>query len=112
MKVKSAEGEVEEYETEDAIFSKVSTHLADRFRLAFTAPSDSGQLFDDIGFVGDMEAARAILEGTYEYPSDIDPATKLLLGEAAITYLRQDACRRNCNVCYSRGLSILLATGK
>ena len=31
VKVKLPEGETEEYETEDAIFAKVSTNLADRF---------------------------------------------------------------------------------
>ena len=44
-----------------------------------------------MGFVGDTEAARAILEGTYVYPPDIDPATKLLLEEAAMTYAKMPA---------------------
>jgi hypothetical protein len=30
--------------------------------------------------------AQQILEGTYEYPPDLDPATRLLLEEVAITY--------------------------
>ena len=44
-----------------------------------------------MGFVGDTEAARAILEGTYVYPPGIDPATKLLLEEAAKTYTKMPA---------------------
>ena len=44
-----------------------------------------------MGFVGDTEAARAILEGTYVYSPDIDPATKLLLEEAAMTYAKMPA---------------------
>ena len=44
-----------------------------------------------MGFVGDTEVARAILEGTYVYPPDPDPATKLLLEEAAMTYAKMPA---------------------
>ena len=78
----------EEVETEDGIFSHVSKHLSERFRLAFTAKSYSGKFFDDVGFVGDTEAARNILEGTYDYPPDLDPATRLLFEEAAHTYAK------------------------
>ena len=48
----------------------------------------SGKIFDDIGFLGDTEDARRILEGTYTYPTDTDPATRLLLEEAAITFAK------------------------
>ena len=65
----------EVYETEDGIFDKVSSHLAERFRLAFSAPCYSGKLFDDIGFMGDTEAAQQILEGTHEFEEGTDPAT-------------------------------------
>ena len=54
--------------------------------MAFTAPSCSGKLFDDIGFLGDTQAVKEILEGTYVFEQDVDPATKLLFEEAAITY--------------------------
>ena len=37
-------------------------------------PSYSGKLVDDIGFLGDTEAAQQILEGTYEFPEDTDLA--------------------------------------
>ena len=80
------ENGVETHETEEGIFGEVSKNLSQRFRLAFTAPCYSGELFDDIGFIGDTAAAKAILEGTYVYPPGTDPATKLLLEEAAITY--------------------------
>ncbi len=76
----------EVYETEDGIFKNVSTHLAERFRLVFSAPCHSGKLFDNIGFIGDTEAAQQILEGTYEYEEGLDPATRLLFEEAAKTY--------------------------
>lgn len=78
--------EYEEYNTEGEVFQHVSEHLAERFRLAFAAPSYGGKLFDDLGFMGDTAAAQQILEGTYVYPPDTDPATRLLLEEAAVTY--------------------------
>ena len=87
VRVKSTTGgEDETFESETGIFESVKTHLSDRFRLAFSAPSCSGQLFDDIGYIGDTETTQQILEGTYVFPADLDPATKLLLEEAAITY--------------------------
>ena len=76
----------ERHDTEDGIFGAVSNHLAERFRLAFSAPCMSGQLFDDIGFIGDTECAQQILEGTYVFPPGTDPATQFLLEEAGITY--------------------------
>ena len=78
----------EKVETEEGIFSHMSKHLSERFRLAFTSKYYSGKFFDDVGFIGDTEAAREILEGTYDYPPDMDPATWLLFEEAAHTYAK------------------------
>ena len=64
VRVKEGDNTVEA-DTEEGIFNHVSKHLSERFRLAFTAKCYSGQLFDDIGFIGDTENARAILESTY-----------------------------------------------
>jgi len=85
VRIKQGDNTVE-VNTEDGIFTHVSEHLSERFRLAFSAPCYRGGLFDDVGFIGDTAAARAILEGTYVYPPDTDPATRLLLEEAAIIY--------------------------
>jgi hypothetical protein len=46
------------------------------------APISQGKLFDDIGYLGDTTSTKAILEGTYEFPPDMDPHTRLLLKEA------------------------------
>ena len=65
----------------------MSKHLAKRFRLAFSAPSyQPGHIFNNIGFLGNTEAASQILEGKYDYPQYTDPATKLLLQEVAKIY--------------------------
>ena len=66
----------------------MSKNLSEHFRLAFTAKCYEGKLFDDIGFLGDTDCARQILEGTYTYPPDTDPATRLLLEEATITFAK------------------------
>ena len=76
------------YTTEDEILGQLSSHFAQRFRLAFSAPCHNGQLFSDIGFLGDTAAAQAILEGRYEFPDDTDPATRLLSEKAGYTYAR------------------------
>ena len=92
VKVPTAAAEAEdansfqEFTTADDIFNSMSDTLSERFRLAFPAKSYSGKLFDDIGYIGDTEASRQILEGTYEFAPDEDPGTRLLLEEAAHTY--------------------------
>ena len=47
-----------------------------------------GPIFDDIGFLGDTEQVQHILKGTHNFPPDTDTATKLLLEEVSITYLK------------------------
>jgi hypothetical protein len=37
-------------------------------------------LFDDLGFMGDTECAKMILEGTYNYPPDTDKWTNFFAG--------------------------------
>ena len=81
-------GGMEEVVSENDIFERVSTNLSCHIHLAFTAPLCSCKLFADIRFLGDTEQAQQILEGTYDFPPDTDPATKLLLEEASITYLK------------------------
>ena len=82
----SLEENTEEFTTKDGVFLQVKENLSERFCLAFTAPSCSGALFDDIGFLGDMEAVQQILEDTHVFPAGTDPATELLLEETSITY--------------------------
>jgi len=93
------------YETEDEVYQHTSDHLEKRFRLATSAPCSSGQLFDDVGYLG-AEAAQQILEGTYVFPPDTDRFTMLLL------HVCYDVYRGNQYLCDSRGVSILLAAGK
>jgi hypothetical protein len=63
-------------------------HLSECFRLAYSAPCYQGQLFDDLGFMGDTECSQQILEGRYEYPPDLDILLKKNLQEAHHTFSR------------------------
>ncbi len=65
-----------------------SDHLSERFRLAYSALCYCGQLFDNLGFMGDTECSQRILEGTYDYPPDTDIWTKKILQEAQHTFAR------------------------
>jgi hypothetical protein len=61
-------------------------HLSECFCLAYSAPCYQGQLFDNLGFMGDIEYSKQILEGTYEYPPYTDVWTKKILQEAHYTF--------------------------
>jgi hypothetical protein len=63
-----------------------SDHLSECFCFPFSAPCYQGQLFNDLGFMGDTECFKQILEGTYEYPPDTDIWTKGILQEAHYTF--------------------------
>ena len=76
------------HNTKDAVVAHTSDHLSERFRLAYSAPCYRGQLFDDLGFMGDTECSQQILEGTYDYPPDTDIWTKKILQEAQHTFAR------------------------
>ncbi len=73
--------------TEDGIFDQVSSNLPEMFRLAFSAPYYHGKLFNNLGFMGDTSAAQEILEGTYKFQTNTDPATRPLLEEASYIYI-------------------------
>jgi hypothetical protein len=76
----------ETYDTENEVVGNTSNHLSKRFHLAYSAPCYYGKLFDDLGFMGDTECAQQILEGTYDFPSDINIWMKKILQEAHYTF--------------------------
>ena len=76
------------HNTEAAVVEHTtSNHLSESFRQAYSAPCYHGQLFDNLGSMGDTECLQHILEGTYGYPSDTDIWTKKILQEAQHTFL-------------------------
>ncbi len=77
---------VDEFKTKEGIFHAVSATLVERFQSALIAPCHQGTFFEDVRHLADVPVAQQILKRTYKYPPDLDPATRLLLEEAAITY--------------------------
>ncbi len=49
--------------------------------------------FDNLGFMGDTECSKHILEGTYEYSHNTDIWTKKILQEAHYTFLRMSGAK-------------------
>ncbi len=80
VKVPTADGKVDKFKTKDRVFLELSKTLTKRFQSALVAQCHRGTLYKDIGHLADGPV------GTYMYPSDSDPATRLLLEEAAATY--------------------------
>ncbi len=68
------------------MFNAVSATLVERFQSGLVANCHQGTFFEDVGHLAGGPVAQQILEGTYEYPPDLDPATRLLFEEAAATY--------------------------
>ncbi len=76
------------YDTKAAVVGHTSDHLSECVRLAYSAPWFCGQLFADLGFMGDTECLQQILEGMYDYPPNTDIWTKKILQEAQHTFSR------------------------
>ncbi len=66
-------------------FHAVSTTLVEQFQSALVAQCHCGCFFDDMEYLADGPVAQQILEGTFEYPQDLDHATRLLFKEVAAT---------------------------
>jgi hypothetical protein len=79
------------YDTEQDVVVHTSNHLSKRFCLVYSVPCYCGQLFDDLGFMEDIECAQQIIEGTYDYPPDTDIKTTKILQEAHYTYFQMSS---------------------
>jgi hypothetical protein len=75
-----------EYKTKDGIFLAVSKTLVGQFQSALVSQCHQGTFFEDIGHLADETVSQKNLLGMYEYPTDINPATRLLFEEATATY--------------------------
>jgi hypothetical protein len=86
VKVPTSNGGYTEYKTKGSLFKAISPILVERFQSALVAPCHQGTFFKDVGHLVDGPVYQQILEGTYLYPQDLDPATRLLFEETAHTY--------------------------
>jgi hypothetical protein len=73
-------------------------HLSECFCLAFSAPCYQGQLFNNLGFMGDTECSKQILKGTNKYPPNTNVWTKEDFAGSTLyisTYVRRQDCNHN-----------------
>jgi hypothetical protein len=61
-------------------------HLSECYCLAYSALCYQGQLFDNLGFMGDTECSKQIVEQTYKYSPDTNIWAKKILQEAHYTF--------------------------
>jgi hypothetical protein len=71
------------YASQGGVEGKAADHISTHYKTVEGAPIiQDPRLHQDFGFLADTEATDKVLRGTYEYPTDMDPYTKLLLQEA------------------------------
>jgi hypothetical protein len=84
VQVEEQSGLVSESTTKDAVEDAIFMEVHDKqYTLAKEAPICSGKLLDDFGYVANTPASRAVLDGTYQAPTNSDSATKELFAEIA-----------------------------
>ena len=75
------EGEVKEYTAQEDVEEAIQQECKVRFLLAHSALVMKTLLRERICYLSDETLAQSIIMGTYNTPSDMDPATKLILEE-------------------------------
>ncbi len=84
MQVEDGAGRVIDYNTEEtvhqAIFNKVHCKW---YNLAEEAPICQGRLRGEFGYVSTLPMAQTVLDGTYDFPPDMDEAKRELFEEIA-----------------------------
>ena len=85
-------GGVSVYAIKEGVEGQAGPRMDKRFGLARKEPiCADARLHQDFGFLGDTDATRQVLEGTYVFPDDIDPHTKMLLEEAHTLFSSMEA---------------------
>ncbi len=74
-------GKVKDYIVQEDVEQAIQRECEIRFTLAHSAPIMKSLLGDRLCYLSDKSLARSIIMGIYEFPSDLDPATKLVLEE-------------------------------
>ena len=89
VQVEQAEGTVEEISGKEDLHEAIWENIhRKRFYLAEEAPMCSGPLRGLFGYNSVTPIAKAILQGTCQYPPDFDEATKEILQECALIRIR------------------------
>jgi hypothetical protein len=74
-------GKIQEFEVQEDVKNAIQQKCDIRFSLAYSAPIMTTLLGKQLQYLSNESLAQAIITGTYKIPSDIDPATKLILEE-------------------------------
>jgi hypothetical protein len=74
-------GEVKEYIVQEDVKQAIQRKCKVQFFLAHSAPIMKSLFGERLRYLSDESLARSIITGTYDIPSDLDPATKLILEE-------------------------------
>ncbi len=72
---------MQEYKIQEDVENAIQQECKIVFSLAHSVPVMSTLLGEHLRYLSDKALARAIITGTYEIPSVMDPATKLFLEE-------------------------------
>ncbi len=75
------DGKTHEYEVQEDVEHAIQQECEIRFSLAHSAPVMSTLLGKHLRYLSNKSLAKAKITGTYEIPSDMDPATTLILEE-------------------------------
>ena len=74
-------GDTREYHTQEDVEYAIQRECEIRFSLAHSAPIMSNLLGHKLRYLGDADLANSIINGSYNIPADLDPATTLILKE-------------------------------
>ena len=74
-------GEAKEYIIQEDVKQAIQRECEARFLLAHSAPITKTLFGERLRYKSDEASARSIILGTYDIPSDMDPAMKLILEE-------------------------------
>lgn len=73
------DGRVVEYDRKEDVEGAIQKECEVRFTLAHSAPVAKTLLGDRLKYFSDEVLARSIIDGTYEIPEDLEPATALVV---------------------------------
>ena len=104
VQVVDNDGTVRDVTEQSEMERAISDSVHARNRQASDTPFNCGQLFQDVGPLGISEAAKRILDGSYDIPADVDDITKkyipLLRKEAATPLMSLDLDQEDYNRCW------------
>ncbi len=75
------EGKIEEYTVQEDVKQAIQRECEVRFLLAHSAPIMKSLLGEKLRYLSDEALAKAIITGTYDIPTSLDPATAMILKE-------------------------------